>query len=110
MNNFNWAEELDCAITVCDCEASVVYQNAKSRKTFANNGDMVGKNLKGCHSSESWKKILAMLGEGKSNTYTIEKEGVKKLIHQTPWLVDDRIMGLVEFSFEIPEQCPHYKR
>ncbi|MBP9018223.1 MAG: PAS sensor protein [Bacteroidales bacterium] len=109
MDDFNWAEELHCAITVCDCNANVVYQNAKSRKTFANR-DMVGENLKECHSSESWKKILTMLKDGKSNTYTIEKEGIIKLIHQTPWFVNGKIMGLVEFSFEIPGQLPNYKR
>ena len=110
MSDLSWAEELSCAVTVCDREANVIYQNSKARKTFEKYGDLIGKNLKNCHGEKSWQKISDMLLSGCSNTYTIEKGGVKKLIHQTPWFENGTIMGLVEFSFEIPEEMPHFIR
>ena len=39
-----------------------------------------------------------------------EKNGVKKLIYQTPWYENGEFMGLVEFSLEIPFEMPHYIR
>jgi len=110
MADLKWAEELSCAVTVCDKEANVVYQNSKARKTFKEYGDLMGKNLKDCHGEKSWKMILEMLESGKSNTYTIEKKGVKKMIHQTPWFEKGILMGLVEFSIELPEEMPHFIR
>ena len=52
-----------------------------------------------------------MLAEGTTNTYTVEKNGVKKLIHQTPWRDEEgKIAGLVEFSTVLPADMPHYVR
>ena len=48
--------------------------------------------------------------EHATNAYTIEKNGVKKLIYQTPWYENGEFMGLVEFSLEIPFEMPHYIR
>ena len=109
-NDFDWAEELSCAVTVCDKEGVVVYQNAKARKTFESYGNVIGKNLRECHSAASIAKIERMMADGVSNSYTIEKRGVKKMIHQTPWYRDGILMGLVEFSIEIPQEMPHFIR
>jgi len=54
--------------------------------------------------------ILDMLESGKSNTYTIDKKGAKKMIHQTPWYNNGILMGLVELSIELPEEMPHFIR
>jgi len=110
MSEFNWAEELQCAVTVCDKEANVVYQNGKARRTFEKYGNLIGKNLRDCHSCKSWEMIERMLAGGGSNTYTIEKGDIKKMIYQTPWYRDGEIMGLVEFSIELPAQIPHFIR
>ncbi len=107
---FDWASELECAVTVCDNEGIVVYRNSKSAKTFEKYGELLGKNLRECHGERSWGMIMGMLESGKSNSYTIEKEGVKKLIHQTPWRVDGVVRGLVEFSIILPGELPHFKR
>ena len=53
-NGLNWADELTCAVTVCDREGVVIYQNAKARLTFEKYGDLIGKNLKDCHGEKSW--------------------------------------------------------
>ncbi|MDD3273284.1 MAG: PAS sensor protein [Bacteroidales bacterium] len=107
---FNWADELECAVTVCDTDGVVVYRNEKSAKTFEKYGELLGKNLKECHGEQSWNVIKSMLASGDSNSYTIEKGGVKKLIHQTPWREKGAIKGLVEFSIVLPGEMPHFKR
>ncbi len=105
----DWAKALSCAITVCDKNGVIKYMNDKS---LAINGGskMLGANLFPCHNERSQEIIRRLLEKGESNSYTIEKKGVKKLIHQTPWYADGEIAGLVEISIEIPEQMPHYVR
>ncbi len=110
MTGYEWAEELTCGVTVCDLEANVIYQNMRARKIFESYGPLIGKNLKDCHSSASWDTILRLMEKGESNSYTIVKNGVKKLIHQTPWYRDGAVAGLVEFSIEIPEEMPCFIR
>lgn len=109
-NGLNWADELTCAVTVCDREGVVIYQNAKARLTFGKYGDLIGKNLKDCHGEKSWTKIQELMKSEKTNTYTIDKAGVKKLIYQSPWFVEGVVKGMVEFSIELPAEMPHFIR
>ena len=74
---YEWAEEMNCAVTVCNTEGVILFMNKKSKETFAKYGDMIGKNMMGCHNPKSIEMIKKMLATGGSNTYTIEKEGVK---------------------------------
>lgn len=105
--NFPWADELDCAVTACDTECIVLYQNARS---IAVNGDVRGRSLIPCHHDRSRGIIAQLVAEGGKNVYTIQKQGVRKLIYQTVWRREGAIAGLVEFSMEIPEEMPHYIR
>ncbi|MDR2868100.1 MAG: PAS domain-containing protein [Bacteroidales bacterium] len=105
MDLFNYQQ---VSITVCDCEAIVIYMNEKAKATFS---DVVGKSLFECHPPRAAEIIRKMLQDGIPNSYTIAKNGVKKMIHQTPWLNEDgTIGGLIEYSFVIPEEMPHYVR
>lgn len=106
-NPFLWAEELDCAVTVCDTEGTAVYQNARSREV---NGEVCGRSLLPCHNDRSREIIHRLLAEGGRNVYTIEKRGIQKMIYQTAWRSGGEIRGLVEFSMEIPDEMPHYIR
>lgn len=108
----NWPNNLDFAITICDTAGTILYMNEKSQKVFERWGgkELIGKNLFECHSDNSVKMIKEMIANGKSNTYTIEKNGIKKLIHQTPWYSNGRVAGMVEISIETPEEMPHRKR
>lgn len=109
--NFNWAEDMNCAVTVCDKSGIIIFMNQKSRDTFCKNGEsMVGHSIIPCHNEHSQAKIREMLEQGTSNCYTIEKNGVKKMIYQTPWRENGVVMGLVEISMVIPEEMPHYIR
>ncbi|MEG2061232.1 MAG: PAS sensor protein [Alistipes sp.] len=103
----SWVDALNCAVTVCDTETTVIYQNDHSRQV---NGEVCGKSLIPCHNERSRALIRHLLDEGGTNTYTIEKRGVHKMIYQTAWLSEGKIGGLVEFSMEIPAEMPHYVR
>ncbi|OIN99731.1 MAG: PAS sensor protein [Elusimicrobia bacterium CG_4_10_14_0_2_um_filter_56_8] len=108
----NWKDGVNFAVTVCDAEGIVTEMNAKSAAVFGKSGgkSLIGRSLLDCHSEPSRDLIKRMLAGNFSNAYTIEKNGVKKLIYQTPWLKDGKPAGLVELSFEIPPDMPHYAR
>lgn len=102
-----WPDEIGCAVTVCDTEGLVIYQNERSR---AVNGDVCGRSLIPCHNERSRAIIRRLLCDEGTNTYTIEKDGIRKLIYQTVWKADGQVRGLVEISMEIPAEMPHYIR
>jgi transcriptional regulator with PAS, ATPase and Fis domain len=108
----NWKDEFSVAITVCDTNGTILEMNKKSAASFAKDGgrQLIGKNLFDCHNMESVIKIKELINDNKTNAYTIEKNGVHKLIYQSPWFVKGKLKGLVEFSIEIPADLPHYVR
>ena len=107
---FPWAEEVGCAVTVCDTGGTILYMNEKARATFAKHGDLIGQNLFGCHSERSRGIIRELLATGGTNAYTIEKQGKRKMIYQTAWKERGEVRGLVEISMELPPEMPHYIR
>ena len=106
----DWAKEMNCAVTVCDNDGIILYMNDKAKETFARHGDMIGKSLIPCHNERSRAIIADLLASGGSNSYTIEKNGVRKMIYQTAWKENGKVAGLVEISMVIPEDMPHYVR
>ncbi|MBP3671659.1 MAG: PAS domain-containing protein [Bacteroidaceae bacterium] len=107
---YPWSEEMNCAVTVCDTEGIILYMNEKARQTFARHGDLIGKNMFDCHSPASQAKIRELLATGGTNAYTIEKEGLHKVIYQTAWRENGVVKGLVEISMIVPAEMPHYVR
>ena len=108
----SYFDELNMAVTICDLEATILYMNHKAKKTFEKYGEesFIGKSLYDCHNEKSCEMIKSMLKNNTSNSYTIEKLGVKKLIHQTPWYQEGSVAGLIEFSIELPAELPHFIR
>jgi len=108
----NWTDGFLGAITVCDREGIVVYMNDRSKKQFDKDGgeSLVGKSLIDCHPEPARTFLKKMLVEPIINSYTIEKNGIHKMIHQTPWIEKGEFKGVVEISFEIPMELPHHKR
>lgn len=107
----DWAMGLDCPITVCDHECTIIYMNGASRKLYASHGNLIGKNLLECHNPRSQEIIRRLLREGGTNVYTIEKRGVHKLIYQCGWRrPDGTVGGVAEISIITPEGMPHYVR
>ena len=107
-DSINWARELPAAVTVCDRNGVIVEMNDKAKSTFS--GDLVGKNVLDCHPEPARAKLAELLATGKSNVYTIEKNGKRKLIYQSPWYRDGQFAGLVEISLELPASLPHFRR
>ena len=108
----DWSKEFPCAITVCDREGIILFMNERSCITFQKYGgrDLIGKSLMGCHPEAARVRIAELIEKEETNAYTIEKEGVKKLIYQSPWYEDGRCMGLVELSLVLPQEMPHFIR
>lgn len=107
-----WPAGIDVALTVCDLEGRIVDMNDKSARTFEKYGgvDLIGASLLDCHPEPARSKLLDLLARPRTNAYTIEKNGVRKLIYQTPWFQDGVPAGLVEMSLELPPDMPHHIR
>lgn len=107
----DWAEGANCAVTVCDSDCNIQYMNAKARETYRRHGNLIGKNLLDCHSPRSIEIIRRILADGGTNAYTIEKNGLHKMIYQTALKdPDGHVTGIAEISMVIPETLPHYVR
>jgi transcriptional regulator with PAS, ATPase and Fis domain len=107
-----WEKEIGFAVTICDSVGSIVYMNEKSMATFGKDGgrNLLGKSLFDCHPEPSLSKLKEILENQGTNAYTIEKNGIKKLIYQTPWYEEGKFSGLVEISLPLPEEMPHFVR
>jgi len=107
-----WIKEFPAAVTVCDKEGIIIEMNAMAARTFAKDGGLalIGKSLYDCHPDPARGKLERLLDDRKTNIYTIEKNGVKKLIYQSPWFKEGAYAGFIEFSFEIPFTIPHFIR
>ena len=108
----DYFKEVNLAVTICDKEGKILEMNDKSRKTFLKPGqeDLIGKNVLDCHPEPAHSLLADMLQNPRTNVYTIEKKGVKKLIYQTPWYVEGEFMGFMELSREIPFEMKHRVR
>lgn len=101
-------EEVNIAVTVCDAEGRILWMNRRSREV--NGEGLVGSNVLECHPEPARSKLQALMATGATNSYTIEKNGRKKIIYQTPWYEGGEYAGFTEFSMEIPFDMPHYVR
>lgn len=107
-----WIKEFQGSVTVCDPSGIVLEMNDKAALTFASDGgyDLIGKNLLDCHPAPARAHLLDMMAHRQVNVYTIEKNGKKKFIYQTPWYENGEYRGFVELSMEIPLDMPHFVR
>ena len=107
----DWLKEYPGAVTVCDTQGIILYMNERAIKVLSGDGNsMEEQNLLACHPEPARSKLSEMLLTQTTNTYTIEKNGVKKLIHQSPWFSGGQYGGFVEISIEIPATMPHFVR
>ncbi len=108
----NLFSSLSAAVILCDAEGIITYMNPAAEQLLSKHGGraLLGSNLFDCHPPEAQEKIKSLMRERKTNTYTVEKAGNKRLIHQSPWYQDGEVAGLVEISFEIPPTLPNFMR
>lgn len=112
MKTANWREELPAAITVAGKDGIIIEMNKKAAALFSKDGgkELIGKNLLDCHSPLSQEKIKKIQAEQNPNIYTIQKNGIKKMVFQAPFFENGSYAGLVEISFELPDEIPHFNR
>lgn len=113
MNENAWIKEFPAAITICDEDGILLEMNDKAAKGFESDGGrkLIGSNMLDCHPEPSRTKTERLLLSRERNVYTIEKNGVKKLIYQSPWYKNGQYAGFVEMSLEIPfGDLPHFIR
>lgn len=108
----NWLNEINAAVTICDTEGIIVYMNETSEQVFKNDGgkELIGKSLFDCHPEPALKKVKELLSNHSTNVYTIEKNGKKKIIYQSPWYNEKTVGGMIELSFELPTEIQHFVR
>jgi transcriptional regulator with PAS, ATPase and Fis domain len=112
MKENEWIREFPAAITVCDADGVILEMNDKAAKTYEEDGGrkLIGSNMLDCHPEPARTKTERLLAAREKNVYTIEKDGVKKLIYQSPWHINGEYAGFVELSLEIPFELPHFIR
>lgn len=108
----DYFEGADVAVTVCAKDGTILDMNSKSRKTFLKPGQngIIGQNVLDCHPEPARSLLDDMLKHPRTNIYTVEKEGLKKLIFQTPWYDGDDYAGFMELSIVLPESIPNRVR
>jgi hypothetical protein len=90
----------------------IVSINQYANKQFLKNGgrDLLGANLLDYHPEPSRSQLTLMLMAPTISTYTVEKSGIKRIIHQTPNFTKGVIRRVIEISFDIPNEIPHFNR
>lgn len=110
--NIDYFKDLNVALTICDENGVIVYMNEKSALTFQKYGGLalIGKNVLDCHPEPAKGMLAKMMLTHEPNSYTIEKNGIKKLIYQVPRFENNVFKGYMELSLEIPLEMPHFVR
>ncbi len=112
MTDHAWVDEFPGSIIVCDPQGIVLEMNKKAELQYAEDGgrELIGRNALNCHPERARAIMAEMLENQRTNIYTIEKRGQKKLIYQTPWYQDGVYAGFMEISLVIPVEMPHFVR
>ena len=109
---YAWVKEFPGGVTVFDADGVITEMNDKAAKIFEENGGraLIGKNVFDCHIEPARSELKCLVETRQRNVYTIEKNGVKKLIYQSPWYLNGAYAGFIELSLEIPFELPHSVR
>lgn len=107
-----WVDELPIKITVSDLDGIILDMNDAAAEGYAADGGrkLIGSNMLGCHPEPARTKTAQLLESKEKNVYTIEKNGVKKLVYQTPFYENGKCAGYIEMVMEIPWDMPHFIR
>jgi hypothetical protein len=112
MNELDWVKEFPAAITVCDEEGIILEMNDKAAKSYEAEGGrkLIGSKVLDCHPEPARTKTERLLAARQKNVYTIEKNGVKKFVYQSPWYRNGQYAGFAELVLETPFELPHFIR
>ncbi len=112
MKHNQWVMEFEGAITVCDTQGKIIEMNDVAARNFSEMGgkDLIGSNLFDCHPEKASAKLKELMETRGTNVYTTEKNGIRKLIYQSPWVIDGEYKGFVEIILILPAVIPHFVR
>jgi transcriptional regulator with PAS, ATPase and Fis domain len=112
MHAHPWVEEFGAAVTVCDTDGTILEMNDRSARMFREQGGraLLGSNVLDCHPEPARTKLRSLMEKREASTYTTEKAGRGKLIHQAPWYRAGQYAGFVEIVLSLPEPLPHFVR
>ena len=102
--------EVPYSVTICDKDGKILYMNEMAVNVLSHGQQIIGNNLLDCHPEPARSLLADMLENPRTNVYTVEKEGVKKLIFQTPWYDGDNYAGFMELSMVLPAVIPNRVR
>jgi transcriptional regulator with PAS, ATPase and Fis domain len=107
-----WAKEFPGAVIVSDLDGIVLDMNDRAARDLEKDGGraLIGKNILDCHPEPARARTVDLLQSRQKNVYTIEKNGIRKLIYQSPWYQNGECRGVVELSLEIPFEMPNFIR
>ena len=111
-NGHPWVKEFGAGVTVCDAEGIILEMNDRSALMFKEQGGraLLGSNVLECHPEPARTKLRSLMDKRQASTYTTEKNGRRKLIHQAPWYRDGQYAGFVEIVLALPDAMPHFVR
>jgi sensor histidine kinase regulating citrate/malate metabolism len=111
-SELQWLDGVAVSVVACDTAGVCTYINERACQMFAQDGGraLLGRSLIDCHPEPARSRLLDLLRTPRANSYTVEKAGKKKLIHQTPFSRDGVFAGVVEIGIELPDPLPHFVR
>jgi transcriptional regulator with PAS, ATPase and Fis domain len=112
MTTHNWFKVFPGAITVTDENGAIIEMNDGSAEMFKADGGyaIMGRDAITCHPEPTQTKVRKMYESQQPNIYSIQKNGKKQLVYQTPYFVDGEFSGFVEICLHLPEEIPHFNR
>ena len=107
-----WVPGFPGTITVCDQDGVIIDLNDAAVRQFADRGgrNLIGSLIFDCHPEPARTKLAELFESRKQNVYTIQQQGRRKLVFQTPWFQDGRYSGYLDMTIEIPSTMPHFDR
>jgi hypothetical protein len=112
MTDFSGYDSFPGAVTICTPEGIIQYMNSTAETLLAKHGGraLIGTNVLDCHPSPAREQLESLMRERRSNTYTSEKNGTKRLVYQFPLFEGGEYSGYGEITFEIPFAIPNFVR
>jgi len=107
-----WVKEFPGTVSVCDKDGVIIDLNDAAIRQFAEKGGakLIGSCIFDCHPEPARSKFKELMQSRRQNIYTIQKDGRRKLVFQTPWYLDGEYAGYLDMTVEIPWEMPHFNR
>ena len=112
MSAGEWVREFTAEVMVCDRTGIAVEMNDEAAVLFAGDGGrgLLGSNIRDCHPDPARGKLESLLAGQTTNAYFSTEHEEKRFFYQAPWFQDGQFAGMVEVSFVVPQDIPHFIR